>query len=148
MFFSRQHTRVTAIRYNSGGNSNGDPPLPIPNREVKPVHAYDTAIPSGKVGSRQLQKPQHENAGAFLLAASRPFLRHYRGGQLPPVAALRALLHVLRCFHPAHFVSTPQGVCGLLGRALRAWLPRTLSHTLPFALQDNCLIINKMMMRT
>ena len=65
--FSRRHTRNSAIRYNSGGNSNGDPPLPIPNREVKPVHAYDTAIPSGKVGSRQLQEPQHENAGALFV---------------------------------------------------------------------------------
>ena len=38
-----------------GGNSSGDPPLPIPNREVKPARAYDTAIPSGKVGSRQFK---------------------------------------------------------------------------------------------
>ena len=39
---------------NNGGNSDGDPPLPIPNREVKPVSADGTAIPSGRVGSRQL----------------------------------------------------------------------------------------------
>ena len=52
-------------RDNSGGNSNGDPPLPIPNREVKPVHAYDTAIPSGKVGSRQLQKAFRARSGGF-----------------------------------------------------------------------------------
>ena len=38
----------------NGGNSDGDPPLPIPNREVKPVSADGTAIPSGRVGSRQL----------------------------------------------------------------------------------------------
>ena len=29
------------------------PPLPIPNREVKPARADDTAIPGGKVGRRQ-----------------------------------------------------------------------------------------------
>ncbi len=32
------------------------PPLPIPNREVKPARADDTAIPGGKVGRRQLYK--------------------------------------------------------------------------------------------
>ena len=63
--FSRRYTRETANRYNSGGNSNGDPPLPIPNREVKPVHAYDTAIPSGKVGSRQLQKAFRASSGGL-----------------------------------------------------------------------------------
>ena len=41
-------------RKNNGGYNDGDPPLPIPNREVKPISADDTAIPSGKVGSRQL----------------------------------------------------------------------------------------------
>ena len=46
-------TRVRK-RINNGGNSDGDPPLPIPNREVKPVSADGTAIPSGRVGSRQL----------------------------------------------------------------------------------------------
>ena len=39
------------------------PPLPIPNREVKPARADDTAIPGGKVGRRQLYK----NPVAFLL---------------------------------------------------------------------------------
>ena len=57
---------ITAESY-SGGNSNGDPPLPIPNREVKPVHAYDTAIPSGKVGSRQLQRPSEQALRAFFV---------------------------------------------------------------------------------
>ena len=63
----------SAIRYDSGGNSNGDPPLPIPNREVKPVHAYDTAIPSGKVGSRQIQNLRRNPEVFFwrLEAASR-----------------------------------------------------------------------------
>ena len=42
------------IATDNGGYNDGDPPLPIPNREVKPISADDTAIPSGKVGSRQL----------------------------------------------------------------------------------------------
>ena len=36
----------------SGGYSDGAPPLPIPNREVKPVRADGTAS-SGRVGSRR-----------------------------------------------------------------------------------------------
>ena len=46
--------RFEFIATNNGGYNDGDPPLPIPNREVKPISADDTAIPSGKVGSRQL----------------------------------------------------------------------------------------------
>ena len=42
------------IANNNGGYSDGVPPLPIPNREVKPVSADGTATPSGRVGSRQL----------------------------------------------------------------------------------------------
>ena len=42
----------------SGGYCGGVPPLPIPNREVKPVRADGTAS-SGRVGSRLLlSKPQ------------------------------------------------------------------------------------------
>ena len=42
-------TRIKAI------DSVGDPPLPIPNREVKPVIADGTAY-SGRVGSRLFSK--------------------------------------------------------------------------------------------
>ena len=46
------------------------PPLPIPNREVKPACADDTAIPSGKVGRRQLlNKSLHNSVKAFFLPA-------------------------------------------------------------------------------
>ena len=34
-----------------GGYGGGDPPLPIPNREVKPAIADGTAPPGGRVGS-------------------------------------------------------------------------------------------------
>ena len=38
-----------------GGYCGGVPPLPIPNREVKPVHADGTAVTCGRVGSRLLR---------------------------------------------------------------------------------------------
>ena len=38
----------------SGGYSGGVPPLPIPNREVKPAIADGTAMQCGRVGSRLL----------------------------------------------------------------------------------------------
>jgi hypothetical protein len=36
-----------------GGYNDVDPPLPIPNREVKHVCADGTALPGGRVGSRR-----------------------------------------------------------------------------------------------
>ena len=38
----------------SGGYSCGVPPLPIPNREVKPARADGTAMQCGRVGRRLL----------------------------------------------------------------------------------------------
>ena len=38
----------------SGGYRGGVPPLPIPNREVKPACADGTAMQCGRVGSRLL----------------------------------------------------------------------------------------------
>ena len=38
----------------SGGYCSGVPPLPIPNREVKPACADGTAMQCGRVGSRRL----------------------------------------------------------------------------------------------
>ena len=40
----------------SGGYCSGVPPLPIPNREVKPACADGTAMQCGRVGSRRLYK--------------------------------------------------------------------------------------------
>ena len=42
------------IQGHTGGYSRGDPPLPIPNREVKPANADGTALRRGRVGSRRL----------------------------------------------------------------------------------------------
>ena len=38
----------------SGGYCSGVPPLPIPNREVKPACADGTAMQCGRVGGRHL----------------------------------------------------------------------------------------------
>ena len=40
----------------SGGYSGGVPPLPIPNREVKPARANGTAHECGRVGCRHLSR--------------------------------------------------------------------------------------------
>ena len=45
---------VSDINEISGGYCGGVPPLPIPNREVKPAYADGTAMQCGRVGSRLL----------------------------------------------------------------------------------------------
>ena len=42
------------LRQTSGGYCGGVPPLPIPNREVKPACADGTAMQCGRVGGRRL----------------------------------------------------------------------------------------------
>ena len=51
-----------AYKKKLGGYSGEDPPLPIPNREVKLACADGTAY-CGRVGSRQLQKGLSADAG-------------------------------------------------------------------------------------
>ena len=46
---------VTKKRY-LGGYSSGVPPLPIPNREVKPTRADGTALHRGRVGRRRFSE--------------------------------------------------------------------------------------------
>ena len=52
-----------------GGYSGEDPPLPIPNREVKLTIADGTAIPGGRVGSRHflIQSLQDSSLGGFFV---------------------------------------------------------------------------------
>ena len=54
-----------------GGYCGGVPPLPIPNREVKPAIADGTAMQCGRVGSRlflEMESPVPQmRSGTFLL---------------------------------------------------------------------------------
>ena len=53
-----------------GGYSGEDPPLPIPNREVKLTIADGTDPPVGRVGSRRSLSPwlSRDNRGLFLFS--------------------------------------------------------------------------------
>ena len=51
LWMSRILVRVVRFRF-SGGYCGGVPPLPIPNREVKPACADGTAMQCGRVGGR------------------------------------------------------------------------------------------------
>ena len=54
-----------------GGYCGGVPPLPIPNREVKPTYADGTAMQCGRVGSRLLlEASKIQFFGAFFVAQS------------------------------------------------------------------------------
>ena len=58
-----------------GGYISVDPPLPIPNREVKHTGADGSAIPSVRVGSCRFSRPssrQDPRVSFFLLGLSRP----------------------------------------------------------------------------
>ena len=60
-----------------GGYSGGEPPLPIPNREVKPAIADGTAPPGGRVGSCRFSEVPIE------VTFSRGFFFCARGGACP-----------------------------------------------------------------
>ena len=49
-----------------GGYSGEDPPLPIPNREVKLTIADGTDLPVGRVGSRRFWKPGRQMTPGLL----------------------------------------------------------------------------------
>ena len=58
-----------------GGYISVDPPLPIPNREVKHTGADGSAIPSVRVGSCRFSRPssrQDPRVSFFLLGLGRP----------------------------------------------------------------------------
>ena len=66
------------IRHNplSGGYCGGVPPLPIPNREVKPTCADGTAMQCGRVGRRLLSMKSlrfRKISEAFLFSSRRSF---------------------------------------------------------------------------
>ena len=66
--------QICAGRQNSGGYSAGVPPLPIPNREVKPGRADGTAPQCGRVGRR---RPHVQ--GPFLKVRALHFLYVFLG---------------------------------------------------------------------
>ena len=57
------HLLFEGRRKLSGGYSGGVPPLPIPNREVKPAIADGTAPPGGRVGSCRSSKTRSSHDG-------------------------------------------------------------------------------------
>ena len=63
-----------------GGFSLGVPPLPIPNREVKPERADGTAPQCGRVGRRLFNEAFSRYAGGFFCATKPP---NPRRGQPP-----------------------------------------------------------------
>ena len=70
------HLLFAGRRKLSGGYSGGVPPLPIPNREVKPAIADGTAMQCGRVGSRLLLSRASitKVVGAFLFSCGFCFL--------------------------------------------------------------------------
>ena len=56
MVLPKQLCLVNIVNPISGGYCGRVPPLPIPNREVKPACADGTAMQCGRVGSRLLLK--------------------------------------------------------------------------------------------
>ena len=98
------------IRHNplSGGYCGGVPPLPIPNREVKPTCADGTAMQCGRVGRRLLSMKSlrfRKISEAFLFFFPRIFF--FSAG----VILLRGLLH--RIFSSSFFFI---GFHGWIGR--------------------------------
>ncbi len=95
-----------------GGYGGGDPPLPIPNREVKPAIADGTAPPGGRVGSCRSSTTRLTYVSRVFLSkngsdASRPSI----GGRIPRtpcVASLRCFFDVLFfCSRPLRKPSLP-----------------------------------------
>ena len=77
-----------------GGYSAGAPPLPIPNREVKPGRADGTAPPGGRVGrcrfcKRRLTARDSVSSASSLFIPAPPFI------QCPPLLILSSFPYPL-----------------------------------------------------
>ena len=66
--FERSYLGVFLSAKYCGGYSGGEPPLPIPNREVKPAIADGTAPPGGRVGSCRSSKTRSSHDGRVFFA--------------------------------------------------------------------------------
>ena len=88
-----------------GGYSGEDPPLPIPNREVKLTSADGTAPPGGRVGSCRFSKSSSLNRPElFFFAAADailylPFGALFEKARIVPIRAF--FLRHLTFFSPA-----------------------------------------------
>ena len=114
----------------SGGYSDGEPPLPIPNREAKPVIADGTARPGGRVGSRRALKESSDERSS---GDSFSCLQVCEGAhQLPTPyghAGIAVGCSCCRCMFESVLVmrlSTPPVHAGVAsacpcGRTLRSW---------------------------
>ena len=114
----------------SGGYSDGEPPLPIPNREAKPVIADGTARPGGRVGSRRAWKESSDEKSSgdsfsCLLVCAKCHAGHSGscGWRMWPASLLP--LRSKSCTCPRH-LSTPPVHAGVAaacpcGRTLRSW---------------------------
>ena len=74
---ARNPKRATQQQVMPDDHSESVPPLPIPNRTVKRLHADDSADTRVKVGNRQASyvgnnTPSPLQAGGFVLSGSRP----------------------------------------------------------------------------
>ena len=123
----------------SGGYGGGVPPLPIPNREVKPARADGTAHECGRVGCRPLQTsrpPADSSAGGRFFAPPPP----RRSPLLEPFAAQKrapadGLLTVpLSVLHPFRHVPLAlmrfcvhRSFCAIVTLSVKCQLLRSLS---------------------
>ena len=90
------------IRHNplSGGYCGEVPPLPIPNREVKLTCADGTALPCGRVGSRQFTKETTRKVVSFFVVPHCAVA--WRFGYVACVALRCGCVSL--CFGPLRFV--------------------------------------------
>ena len=80
--FSLLHSGQCPDMSYSGGFSPGVPPLPIPNREVKPGRADGTAPQCGRVGRRLLSgEPSRKRGGSCFLCSFSIFFQILRRGE-------------------------------------------------------------------
>ena len=69
-------------RTQSGGDGGGDPPLPIPNRAVKPASADGTARKGGRVGYRRCSRGERQKSDE--LGCRSPFFVRAGASADPP----------------------------------------------------------------
>ena len=100
---------LSQVKY-CGGYSGEDPPLPIPNREVKLTSADGTATPSGRVGSCRFSGHLIEDIQSgvlFLYPALTALLPSLRSALRRP-SLLPSLLALLCCSALPFYTSTQE----------------------------------------